>query len=271
MLESLKTTRSNYSTAVVSRFTGYEIDREMSESHNTVYDEMVEVGRTVVDLRDQLPELKDRTKELEDAVELAEEDLETAKKTLDQLTLVQPGTMSRKTVLLKNLLKYAAYFFLAGLFIGCSVVFFAGLFSGKLQNKNDITQAYSYPVIGIIPRKKPYRFERAIRSLEGDPQTSRRSGLQAAAQSLLSVTDGKKTCLISSVPSEDVGDVIVAVDGKIPVCGNILEDAAAVKSLEGYDSVVLVEQRGLSRLDLIQSEITLAEALGKKILGFVLT
>ena len=271
LADSLKSTRSNYSSTVVSRFTGYEIDLEMNENQNKVYDEMVDAARTVMDLRDQLPELKKQTDELENAVEVAEYELNAARLNYEKKAGENSGMSTGQSGIIKKAIKYAAVFFVGGLICSCLMVVCAGLFSGKLQNKNDICQIYSYPVVGVIPRAKPYTFEKTIRALEGDSLSDRSAGIKTVAQSLLSITEGKKVCLISSAAIEAAKELSAALDGKIPVCGNILEDASAVKALDDFESLVLVEQRGLSRIDLITDEIKLAEAMGKTVLGFVLT
>ena len=60
------------------------------------------------------------------------------------------------------------------------------------------------------------------------------------------------------------------LNGKLTVCGDVLRDSAAVKTLADFDSVVLVEKRGTSRLDQIDGEVVQLQTLGKEILGIVL-
>ena len=61
-----------------------------------------------------------------------------------------------------------------------------------------------------------------------------------------------------------------AMKGKIDYSGNILSDAKTVKSIEKYDSVVLVEKRGTSRADSVSEEITKLKSLQKEIVGVIL-
>ena len=46
--------------------------------------------------------------------------------------------------------------------------------------------------------------------------------------------------------------------------------AESVKELNDFEGIVLVEQRGKSRVDLVDAEVLRAKALGKDILGIVL-
>lgn len=270
LIAGMKTTRNLPQFTVVSRFTGYEVNREMSEKHNAIEDELLSLNRTIVDLNEMLKELNEQTEDLENNVRTAEDTLNKAQSALSSLRASYPNDIATSKGALRLAEHFGLIFFVAGLAVGIIAVLFGGFLSGKLNSRNDILSLFSYPIISVIPRKKRYLFEKTIRRLEGDPIVDYDSGLKTAAQSLLSVAGKKNTCLVYSSSSDIAENVSAATEGKINVCGNILENASAVKALEKYDSVVFVEQRGLSRIDLISGEIKLAEAMRKEIIGFIL-
>ena len=84
------------------------------------------------------------------------------------------------------------------------------------------------------------------------------------------VADKRSACFVSSLGSEKASALLPYLDGKIDVCGDILNDPKAVKDLDNYDSIILVEQRRKSVLSQIDSEVLRAKAFGKEILGIVL-
>ncbi len=268
--DRIKTTRNTSNLSLVSRFTGNEVDEEMSEKHNAVEDKLLSLSRTAVDLNEMLKDMKEQTRLLEKEVTSAEDTLKEAKKKLSSLNSDYPSDITTPKGAFRQTARYCVIFLACGLAVGILAVLCGGLFSGKMQTRNDLQSQFSYPVISVVPREKKYLFDRAICRLEGDPIVDYTAGVKAAAQGLLSVTGGKKACLVYSGGGETAKTLSDATEGKISVCGNILEDASAIKKLEEYDCVVIVEKRGLSSIDLIRSEVKLMETMGKEILGFIL-
>ena len=120
------------------------------------------------------------------------------------------------------------------------------------------------------PKKKRRWFEKTIRRLEGEPDQDYETAGRAAAQSLLSVIGQRKAALVSSEGKDLIRDIVPFVGDKIPVCGDMLKDADAVKAAEQYEGFVLVEAKGQSRLDQIDAEVRRIQALGKEVEGIVL-
>ena len=70
--------------------------------------------------------------------------------------------------------------------------------------------------------------------------------------------------------TEKAAALLPYLDGKISVCGDILNDPEAIKDLDKYDSIILVEQKRKSVLSQIDSQVLRAKAFDKDILGIVL-
>jgi hypothetical protein len=157
-----------------------------------------------------------------------------------------------------------------GLFGACFLVCLDKLLSGQLQNVNDALTRYSFPVIGIIPAKKKRLFEKTIRKLEGEPDLDYETAGKATAQSLLSMASGRRIALVSSAGPETVQEFLPFVGERIPVCGDLLRDAEAVKAAKDYDGFVLIEKRGKSHFDLIDAEARRIKSLGKQTEGIIL-
>ena len=60
------------------------------------------------------------------------------------------------------------------------------------------------------------------------------------------------------------------VKPRLDTIGSILDNAEAIRKLSEFTGVVLVEERGKSRIDSIDAEILRAKSLGKDIIGIVL-
>ena len=82
--------------------------------------------------------------------------------------------------------------------------------------------------------------------------------------------DDRSVCLISS-GSRNSADLIASyTENRVQTIGSILDNAEAIRKLSEFTGVVLVEERGKSRIDSIDAEILRAKSLGKDIIGIVL-
>ena len=260
ILERLDGKVEPFTANVISRFTGYDVlwymnDRQIANEDNLLAAEKAlteaEVGRQTL-LDDGI--LKEQAvADAEKALRKAEGDLQTIR-----IKTQYPALL------------YAVLFLAAGFLLGCCAAVVIGVVSSRLQNQSAARVRYSFPILGVLSGGKKRWFAKTIRRLEGDPEADRESVAHVAAQNVLELADGKKACLISSLGSGAAEDFAPYLNGKLAVCGDILRDPAAAKALAGFDSVVLVEERGTSLLDQIDGEVQQLHALGKEILGMVL-
>ena len=188
------------------------------------------------------------------------------------LMLQERAASARPTT--KNIVKKAVIFALVfcvlGLFASCVLVFLGKIFGGKLQDINDVLTRCSFPLIGTLPAQKKRPFEKTIRRLEGEPDLDYEAAGKATAQSLFSVVGDRRVALVSSEGPETVQEFLPFTGERIPVCGDLLRDAEAVKAARDYEGFVLVEKRGKSRFDLVAAEVRRIRSLGKQVEGIIL-
>ena len=249
-----------FTANVISRFTGYDVIWSMNDRQISNEDKLLSAERALTDAETRRQTLLDRSQEKEDAVTEAKDALKAAQSDLRNIRFKTQYPA----------LIYALAFLALGLVIGCFAAAFFAIVSSRLQNQSVVLSRYSFPILGVLPHGKKRWFAAKIRALEGDPETGRESAACVAAQNVMDVASGKKACLISTLGSGAAEEFAPYLNGKLAVCGDILRDPAAVKALADFDSVVLVEERGSSRLDQIDGEVQQLKTLGKEILGIVL-
>ena len=270
MLTRLKGTVADHSANVIGTFTGYEVDWGMNDSHTTNEDNFLSAERAVTSAQESLQNLRDGVQDKEQAIEDAKDKLTEAQEKLED---TRKAFESSKTNL-KNLATKATKCSFIGLVLGfvagCGIALIKGLLDGKIQNQSEVMSRYAFPLIGVLPRTKKVWFDKAIRRLEGEPVGNFEATAQATAQSLLSRIGDCSVCLVSTGSSAIAEKLAAYTEGRVKALGNIIDNAESVKELNNYEGIVLVEQRGISRIDLVDAEVLRAKALNKEIFGIVL-
>lgn len=249
-----------FTANVISQFTGYDVVWSINEKQISNEDKLLTAERALTDAETKRQTLLSDSKVKEDDVTSARNALKSANRDLRNVRFKTQYPA----------LIYALIFLALGLVIGCFAAAFFAIVSSRLQNQSAVLSRYPFPILGVLPHGKKRWFAAKIRALEGDPETGRESAACVAAQNVMDVASGKKACLISTLGGGAAEEFAPYLNGKLAVCGDILRDPAAVKALVDFDSVVLVEERGSSRLDQIDGEVQQLKTLGKEILGIVL-
>lgn len=266
--DRLRSGNMGFTVEEISRYNGTIVDSVVREKQVLTIDELSKTIITLTDaeaalsgLNSTMDKLHTAASDLENKYELSEQEVVTIRAALNQENIPNDaGGISLKTVVL---------FFILGLFVGCFSVLCRWLLSGKFTSQNELLSRYSFPVLGVLPGKKKL-FGNTIKRLEGEGNSSFEDVAKVTAQALFRVADKRSACFVSSLGSEKASALLPYLDGKIDVCGDILNDPKAVKDLDNYDSIILVEQRRKSVLSQIDSEVLRAKAFGKEILGIVL-
>ena len=270
LLERLNGSVGGFSANTISRFTGYEVDWEINDHHLAAEDNLMTAERNLQEAKDKLQQLKDdiSTQELE----LAEvkEKVERAQKAFESKKAALASSFGEGKGVVKKTLRYALIMFAGGLLLGCFSALFLFLAGGKLENQSGILSRYDFPLLGVLPKKERRMFDKTIRRLEGDPETDYDSAARVALQNFRSLAVGKRFCVVSSLGKETAEKLAAFFEGGDVPCGDILRDSSAVKALADVDGILLVEERGRSRIGLIDSEVLQASSLGKEIFGIIL-
>ncbi|MBO4928169.1 MAG: hypothetical protein J5379_07970 [Clostridiales bacterium] len=261
------------SVAVIGTFTGYTVNWEMNSAHISYEDSLLQAEKNLAQDQDTIAQsyklVEDNQKMIDDAN--------------TEITRIQNNIAANQrkynvTVSKKDMLKSGIKFGLVGIFVGlalaCALVYVRDILGGKVRNRNNIVSRYSYPLLGVLPASKKRPFEKTVRRLEGDSLYSDEDIISSSAESVLAAAsvDGSKTCLIGTadVKSPAFSEMLKDLKGKMEFKGNILAGSEAIKALDGFDKVILVEQRNASRYDAINDEISKIHALKKEVLGIVL-
>ena len=269
--ERLSKTFTDFSVHVIADYVGYEVDWAMSDSHDEETDKFFAAQTALFNAEQSLQTLKDNTKaSREQTLEASKTAADEAEANLQVLQTRFANARPTAKNALKKAVVFAVIFFILALFAACVLVFLGKIFSGKLQDINDVLTRCSFPLIGTLPTKKKRLFEKTIRKLEGEPDLDYETAGKATAQSLLSMASGRRIALVSSAGPETVQEFLPFVGERIPVCGDLLRDAEAVKAAKDYDGFVLIEKRGKSNFDLIDAEARRIKSLGKQTEGIIL-
>ena len=267
--DRLRSDNLGFTVEEISRYNGTIVDSLVREKQILTIDELSKTILTLTDaeasltgLNTTMDNLRTAASNLEEKYESSEQEMATIRAALSQETLPNDaGGISLKTVIL---------FFILGLFVSCFSVLCFWLVSGKFTSQNELLNRYVFPVLGVLPGEKKKLFGNTIKRLEGEGNSSFEDVAKVTAQALFRVSENHSACFVSSLGSEKASALLPYLDGKIDVCGDILNDPKAVKDLDNYDSIILVEQRRESVLSQIDSEVLRAKAFGKEILGIVL-
>ncbi len=262
-----------YTVTIVNSFTGYEVNREMYEDRTKYEDSILASERALTTDSDALNNLNKNIEDNMASLATAKEDLTTLKRDLDSAqNSLSNANASRSPK--KNVIKFGIIGGFLGLFLVLVFVYVRDIFSGKIRSRNNLLSRFSYPLLGVAPFSKRVFFDKTIKKLEGDPAYDNKSVADATIANTLAIAsnNGSKSCMISTIDPSDpaLASLKDAMKGKIDYSGNILSDAKTVKSIEKYDSVVLVEKRGESRADSVSEEISKLKSLQKEIVGIIL-
>lgn len=261
----------DYSAQVINRFVGYEVNESIITRHVEAEDNLALAQTDLFTAEQNLQTLKENTKA--SAEQLIEDNRSAAAEAEEELLTLQERFANAKPTM-KNIVKkaviFAVVFCVLGVFAACALVCLDKIFSGKLQDINDVLTRCPFPLIGTLPAKKKRPFEKTIRRLEGEPDLDFETAGKATAQSLFSVVGDRRIALVSSAGLDTVQEFLPFTGDRIPVSGDLLRDAEAVKAAKDFDGFVLVEKRGRSRFDLIAAEARRIEALGKQVEGIIL-
>lgn len=261
----------DYSAQVINRFVGYEVNESIITCHVEAEDNLALAQTDLFTAEQSLQTLKENTKA--SAEQLIEDNRSAAAEAEEELLSLQERFANAKPTA-KNIVKKAVFFAVVfcvlGVFAACALVCLDKILSGKLQDINDVLTRCPFPLIGTLPAKKKRPFEKTIRKLEGEPDLDFETAGKATAQSLFSVVGDRRIALVSSEGLDTVQEFLPFTGERIPVCGDLLRDAEAVKAAKDFDGFVLVEKRGRSRFDLIAAEARRIEALGKQVEGIIL-
>ena len=268
--ESAEKTLPKHQVTVLSTYAGYEVDWDLSEKQIKVEKDLADAEKALLDANNSLQTIRNNTSE-EQAVANASAALSAAKRNLQNAKYSYSKNRPSFRSMAKKAIKFGLLGGVIGLIVSSGLILIKGLLGGIIQNQNEVASRYSFPLIGVLPRTKKWvLFDKTIRKLEGEPVGDYQAITQATIQSLLSRTGERSVCLISTGSGAVAKKLASSIGERVTVLDSITNNAEAVKELANYDGIILVEERGKSRLDAVDAEVLRAKTLGKDIIGIVL-
>lgn len=270
--ERLESIDRDCSLTVLSRYTEDLANNLIHDEQLSLLMQLTDYENAIKESEEELRELNDAHIQLHDDLLLAESKLESARANLENVKLLsEQGKAGAPFFSFRSLARNIILSVVLGLFLGCAVALCMGLLGSKLQSQGSLSGRFSFPLLGLLPGREKKMFNKVIKKLEGESDVDYDVAAQTTAQNLLTVVGERSACIVSSLGKKAADGLLPFLHGRVPVCGDILGDPDAAKALASFDCVVLLEERGRSELSMIDNEAQRVNALGKDIIGIVLT
>ena len=265
---------SEYTMTILNQTSGYEVNWPIYESHAQTDSKILLAEKNLSVDMDSIDTLNQRIDENNKKLVTARTELETLNKDLSKAKSSKANAEKSQSGK-RSLIKYGLVGGFLGFVLACVFVYAKYLLGGKIRNRNSITSRYSYPLIGVVPSKKKYLFGKTIKRLEGDPVYAEGdiiSAIAANTQAIAEINGATSNCMVGSIEGNDpaLTSLKEALNNKVAYAGNILSEAKAVKALDKYTHVILVEKRNESQLEALADEISKLKSMKKEILGIIL-
>ena len=262
---------SEYTMTILNQTSGYEVNWDIYESHSKTDSKILLAEKNLSLDMDSIDTLNQRIDENNKKLVTARTELEALNKDLSKAKSSMANAEKSQSGK-RSLIKYGLVGGFLGFVLACVFVYAKYLLGG---NRNSITSRYSYPLIGVVPSKKKYLFGKTIKRLEGDPVYAEGdiiSAIAANTQAIAEINGATSNCMVGSIEGNDpaLTSLKEALNNKVAYAGNILSEAKAVKALDKYTHVILVEKRNESQLESLADEISKLKSMKKEILGIIL-
>lgn len=274
MVKTISEIEPSFTLSVVTKFSGFDVNWQVYDDHSTHADKVILAEKNIAADMDTLNEKNAKLDLNTQKINLATGELNSLNNELTAAENALAAARQSQSAK-KGLIKFGLIGAFIGFFIACAFFYLKYLLGGKIRNRNTIICRYPYPLLGVVPSKKKFLFDKTIKRLEGDPVYADDDVITAIAANTLAIADTEGSagnCLVGTIEEKDpaLKQLKEALDGKVSYAGNILSEARAVKALDKCSHVVLVEKRNESQIDSLTEEITKLKALKKEILGIIL-
>lgn len=219
--------------------------------------------------------LADRQKNINDRASNYQKNLidkENALKGLEEPS--EPGDISRKQIA-KSAIKYTALGGIVGAFIMIAVFGMQYILNSSLRTADELKSRFGLKLLGVFsPGERTGVVDRWLERLEGlGEREDTETVLERAALNIRNYGENKKNVLIAGEYSEEKLQELVAElsnrvkEIKFIACPDLIKSTKALQKLSECDGVVLVVQRGVSKIGEMQKEKEIIEDWKKEIIG----
>lgn len=203
--------------------------------------------------------------------------LKDTEKTLKGLN--EPGTPMAlsNTALLKSGIKYTVFGGALGVFFAVFCICFLSLMTDKIASAKELDMCFNIRILGVFEKKQKKRIFSAIDNwldhLEGIIPISDEDVLNYASVNIQNMVGTKQSLMIAgTVEKEKLQKVHDNLQEKLPALTfelalDISSNADSLRKLSTCDYVILVEERGTSKRNMIQHELSAIANAKKAVIG----
>lgn len=235
---------------------------------------MNQVSGTTTDL-----ELDNKQKQVNDNITTLQVTLKEKEKALEDIQQPVQAALSTSSTM-KSGIKYAVLGGVLGAFITIFCICVAFLMTNKVVSAKDLKQRYGVKILASFPSPEKKRLfsgiDRWLEKLEGKKDyLTEEARYELMAANLKNYAGEAKNVLIVGTVSAEILKTVadklskLCSDMTLTIGDNLNENAETVSKLPDCETVILVEQCGVSRLGEIEKEIEAVRNVRKEIAGVV--
>lgn len=188
----------------------------------------------------------------------------------------ESGVISKKQIA-KSAIKYTVLGCVAGAFL---VIAFFGMqyvLSAKLKTADELKSRFGFKLLGVFsPKVKNGKVDNWLERLEGlGERETADTVLDRIALNIQNFgANTKKVIIAGEYTEEKMQELVAALSNRmenmeLAACPNLIKSTDALQQLSGCDGVILVAQRGVSKIGEIQKEKEIVENWKKEIIGCI--
>ena len=196
-------------------------------------------------------------------------------KVLEGLEPPEESVGISKKQIVKSTVKYGVLGVVAGIFVMVAFWGMKYLLNTSLRTAEELKSRFGFKLLGVFsPEKKTGIIDCKLERLEGiGERETAETVLDRASLNIQNCGENIKNILVTGEYSEEKLNELVAElsnrtkDIEFTACSGLVKSTKALQQLSGCDGVVLVVQRGISKIEEIQKEKEIVEDWKKEIIG----
>ena len=157
--KQLDKTIGSYQIITLGSFCGTIADLEVKNDQMALISGLTELTKGLSDSETILSELRASIEDKKNEVDNAASVYRAAQRSLEEMERHFSNPRAQAAISRRAILRKAIFWGLIGGVIACVFLIGVGVFGKTLHNHNELISRYSFPLLGILPRKKKYLFD----------------------------------------------------------------------------------------------------------------
>lgn len=252
----------------------WQIEQRQDEIYASLGEHTVSVMKRTSGITNDTA-LADRQSNINDRASSYQKKLTEKEKALEGLEPPEASAVASKKQIIKLTLKYAVLGVIAGIFVMAAFWGMKYLLNTSLRTAEELKSRFGFKLLGVFsPKKRTGIIDCKLERLEGiGERETTETVLDRASLNIQNCGVNIKNILVTGEYSEEKLNELVAElsnrtkDIEFTACSGLVKSTKALQQLSGCDGVVLVVQRGVSKIEEIQKEKEIVEDWKKEIIG----